>query len=121
MRPVRVARAEIFLVDDLALVQHQEAVGVGQRRHVAEADLLAVQSGDGNLVEVALGARQLRDWTFAAPHIRRRPQFADMAERPSRAREFAARSVVEAHSPVGRRRKALHHAVGDGIGLRRAR
>ena len=121
VRLVRIAGAEIFLVDDLALVQHQQAVGIGQRRHVAEGDLFAVHGGDGNLVDVLLGARQLHDRAFAARDVRGRRQFADVAERPARAGEFAARTVAEAHDLVRRRRKTLHDLVGDGIGLRRGR
>ncbi len=114
---VRLQRAEIALVDQLAPMQHRDAVGVGLREHLRESHGAAVHGGGHRAADVALRARQLRCGPRPAPHVHGRHQLAQVAPGPAQFGKAAERTVLKHHRPVRRRRQALHPSLPFGIGL----
>ena len=117
VRLVRLQRAEIALVDQLAPVQHGDAVGIGLLEHARKRHRPPVHRDRSGRADIMLLARQHRRGPCPAPDIHRRHQLADIAPGPAQFGEAAERAVLEGDGFIRRRRKALHPAERLRIGL----
>ena len=121
VRPLGRQRAKVALVDDLALVQHQDAVGVGALQHLVEAQRLALQALEAEVVQVAQGHWHFGWRLVAAPYIGGRHRFTDVGVAPAGTGIDATHRVVKGDLFVGGGREALHpahgvHRGGFGVG-----
>ncbi len=106
VRDVGRQAVEVMLGHHLALVQHQEAVGVGLLQQLGYGQL-TVGVGEPQAEDVALGARQRPGRPFRARDLRRRDQLADVLEGPPVERRVLP--VRERHPRLrGERRRPGH-------------
>ncbi|MNS85760.1 hypothetical protein D3C72_1196340 [compost metagenome] len=115
MRLVRPEAAEVALVHDAALVQHDKAVGVGIAQVVGQPHGIARHAEGGAVQPVARVPGQ-RHGVRGMPDAGCGRHLARVAQRP--AHERRAQAVAAADLLVGRRREALHDAVAGRATLR---
>ena len=106
VRDVGGQAVEVVLGHDLALVQHQEAVGVGLRQQLSHAQL-TVRVPEPETQDVAFRARQRPGRPRRARDPRRRDQLADVLEGPPVERRVLP--VRERHPGLLRERRRPGH------------
>ncbi len=111
---MRLVADVVALVHHAALVQHQQAVGVGGLLPGGQGGLAALVVDEGQGFELARLGQQLAGRAGATPDAGGGPQLAQVVQGP--AGVGVLEDVGQAHHLVGRGRKALHELQGHGVG-----
>ncbi|OQC35647.1 MAG: hypothetical protein BWX64_02371 [Acidobacteria bacterium ADurb.Bin051] len=116
-----VEAAGVPLVDDLSLMEDQDAVGVVRReRRLPAHRLRAAEGRELHPVDPRVERARERPRRAEPPaHLLRRHELPDMADRPAQLREAEVVGFRLHDEPVGRRRRTLHPAETHRIALRR--